>query len=139
MHDGGRSTAGVKGRAATRSGARAPAWCECRMHAHYSLDVACNPNAAAASLSSFLGPPRPRPPTWWRSPRHAGAPHAPACIAQRGTGGDAMIIKIEHEENELRVEEQMAGATLEAIGEKLDREPRYVLYIHKVSLETAQP
>ena len=53
-------------------------------------------------------------------------------MAQRGTGGDAVIIKIEHEENELRIEEMLTGTTLEAVGEKLDREPRYVLYIHKV-------
>uniref|UniRef100_A0A7S3AKH9 ADF-H domain-containing protein n=1 Tax=Haptolina ericina TaxID=156174 RepID=A0A7S3AKH9_9EUKA len=52
---------------------------------------------------------------------------------QRGTGGDAFLIKIEHEHNELRIEEEFHGTTLEKLGEQLDTEPRYLLYIHKVA------
>jgi len=51
---------------------------------------------------------------------------------QRGSGGDALIVKIEHELNELQVEHEFTGTTLEAIGEELDTDPRYILYMHKV-------
>jgi len=53
---------------------------------------------------------------------------------QRGTGGDALIIKIDHAANELRIDEQFKGlGSAEAFAEKLDEtEPRYLLYIHKV-------
>jgi len=52
---------------------------------------------------------------------------------QRGTGGDALIIKIEHDLNELQIEHEMTGISVEDVAEHLDVEPRYVLYIHKVA------
>ena len=53
---------------------------------------------------------------------------------QRGRGGDAMIIKIDHDKNELQIEEHKKGlASVEALAELLeDTEPRYLLYIHTV-------
>jgi len=54
---------------------------------------------------------------------------------QRGQGGDALIIRIDHNANELKIEEQFKGlASCEVFAEKLDEtEPRYLLYIHKVA------
>ena len=54
---------------------------------------------------------------------------------QRGQGGDAMVIKIDHEANEVRIEEnRKALQDLEALADLLeDNEPRYLLYIHKVA------
>ena len=51
---------------------------------------------------------------------------------QRGRGGDAMIIAIDHEENTLTIEETLKGSNLEELADKLsDTDPRYLLYIHK--------
>ena len=57
---------------------------------------------------------------------------------QRGTGGDCIIMRIDHEEGLLLIDEQCkALPDLEALAEKLeDVEPRYVLYIHKVMRTT---
>ena len=54
---------------------------------------------------------------------------------QRGQGGDAMVIKIDHENNKLLIEEHRKGLPdLEALADLLeDNEPRYLLYIHKVA------
>jgi len=51
---------------------------------------------------------------------------------QRGNGGDAFIIKIDHENNTLRIEEEFKKLeSVEALAEQLDEvEPRYLLYIH---------
>ena len=53
---------------------------------------------------------------------------------QRGQGGDALIIRIDHDANELKIDEEFKGLpSCEAFAEKLDEtEPRYLLYIHKV-------
>jgi hypothetical protein len=53
---------------------------------------------------------------------------------QRGNGGDAFVIKIDHEHNMLRIEEEYKKLpSLEAFAEKLeDTEPRYLLFIHTV-------
>jgi hypothetical protein len=53
---------------------------------------------------------------------------------QRGQGGDAMIIQIDHAANQIQIEEQFkALPSVEAFADKLDEtEPRYLLYIHKV-------
>ena len=54
---------------------------------------------------------------------------------QRGKGGDAMIIKIDHSANEVQIEEEKKGlASIELLSELLEEEtePRYLLYIHTV-------
>jgi len=55
---------------------------------------------------------------------------------QRGQGGDALIIKIDHEQGLMQIEETFKGSTIEAIAERLEdfelaATPRYLLYIHK--------
>ena len=56
---------------------------------------------------------------------------------QRGQGGDAIIMRIDHEQGQLLIHEQCkALAGVEALAEKLEdeaSEPRFVLYIHKVA------
>ena len=54
---------------------------------------------------------------------------------QRGQGGDCIIMRIDHDQGLLLIDEQCKGLpSLEALAEKLeDVEPRYVLYIHKVA------
>jgi len=56
---------------------------------------------------------------------------------QRGGGGDAMLIKIDHAKDELQIEEhRKAMLDLEDVRELLEdnsAEPRFLLYIHKVS------
>lgn len=53
---------------------------------------------------------------------------------QRGNGGDAFVIKIDHDNNMLRIEEEFKKLeSIEAFAEKLEEnEPRYLLYIHTV-------
>ena len=55
---------------------------------------------------------------------------------QRGQGGDCIIMRIDHEEGLLLIDEYCKGLpNLEALAEKLEDtnlEARYVLYIHKV-------
>ena len=53
---------------------------------------------------------------------------------QRGKGGDAMILKIDHANNLIQLEDQHKGlASPEALGELLEEtEPCYMLYIHTV-------
>lgn len=54
---------------------------------------------------------------------------------QRGTGGDALLVKIDHGKDELQLEENLHGTTVEALAERLEdcNEPRYVLFIHKLT------
>ena len=53
---------------------------------------------------------------------------------QRGSGGDTLFIKINHEANEVYLEEECKGMpSLEALAEKLEEEPIFVLHIHKVA------
>jgi DNA repair exonuclease SbcCD ATPase subunit len=55
---------------------------------------------------------------------------------QRGTGGDTLFIRIHHDANELQIEEDCPGLSLEDLVENLEdyaaqAAPRYVLHIHK--------
>lgn len=53
---------------------------------------------------------------------------------QRGGRGDTLIIKIDHENNMLHVEQSIKGMELADLAERLDDyqySPRYVLYIHQ--------
>jgi len=54
---------------------------------------------------------------------------------QRGTGGDAIIMRIDHEQGMVLIQEEFKKLDdVEALAEKLeDVEPRYCLYIHKVA------
>jgi len=66
----------------------------------------------------------------------AGMPAKIKAFRQRGTGGDTLIIRIDHERNMLLLEQSIKGvANLETLAELLEdeSEPRYVLYIHKVA------
>ena len=55
---------------------------------------------------------------------------------QRGTGGDAIIMRIDHEGGQILIDEYCKGlAGVEALAEKIEdfeTEPRYCLYIHQV-------
>ena len=55
---------------------------------------------------------------------------------QRGTGGDAIIMRIDHEGGKIVIDESFKGlAGVEALAEKIEdfeTEPRYCLYIHQV-------
>ena len=53
---------------------------------------------------------------------------------QKGTGGDALIIKIDHDVDELQIEQTLKETSVEDIAEIFEEnanEPRYLLYIHK--------
>lgn len=53
---------------------------------------------------------------------------------QRGGRGDTLVIKIDHANNMLQVEQSVKGMELEDLAEGLDdcqSSPRYVLYIHE--------
>jgi len=65
----------------------------------------------------------------------AGMERAIKTFRQRGTGGDALVVKIDHEQDELQLEENLRGTTVEAMAERLEdcNEPRYVLFIHKLT------
>ena len=55
---------------------------------------------------------------------------------QRGQGGDAIIMRIDHERGLVLIDEQCKGLpNVEALAEKFEdvSEPRYLLYIHKVA------
>ena len=54
---------------------------------------------------------------------------------QRGRGGDALLIKIDHDANKIVIDEQHKELpNLDALADKLeDTDPRYILYIHKVA------
>ena len=54
---------------------------------------------------------------------------------QRGSGGDALVVKIDHELDELQIEANIKGTNVEAMAERMEdigHEPRYVLYIHEL-------
>ena len=61
-----------------------------------------------------------------------GLPATVKKFRQRGTGGDTMIFKIDHDKEEIQEDTTMKGISLKELGDHLDEasEPRYVLHIH---------
>ena len=53
-----------------------------------------------------------------------GMEKAVKTFRQRGTGGDALLIKIDHEADLLRVDEQFKGKSVEDMGEYLQEQSR---------------